>query len=236
MATKCLCHVRSSVSSGWKEVARMLPCCTPMMTHVESLDAPSLTFESCSSSSACSRALALSVASTWTPSPTLMITGARMNACRKPSLACSLSIEPASTTGRSALSIWLPKKLRCAVTSRPPISDCPPIFWPVARSDRKMRPAQVPKTGRPLRTNSCSGSTKSSVRATMAMVVDSPPGMTSPSRSSVRCAICRTSDTRTPSWPSALMCSTKAPCSASTPMCGASAAISRPRVGWKLVR
>jgi hypothetical protein len=39
----------------------------------------------------------------------------------------------------SKLSIWLPKKLRLTVMSKPPMSACPPCFWPVERHRTQLR-------------------------------------------------------------------------------------------------
>ena len=55
-------------------------------------------------------------------------------------------------------SICEPKKLRDTVQSRPPSRAWPPSFCPTARSAKKIRPAQVPHTGRPDAMNCLSGS------------------------------------------------------------------------------
>mmetsp|Transcript_14834 Transcript_14834/g.50041 ORF Transcript_14834/g.50041 Transcript_14834/m.50041 type:complete len:223 (+) Transcript_14834:395-1063(+) len=203
----------------------MCPCCTATITSRSSASRPSPWPASRTASRvrACSWPRAPTVASTCTPGPALRMAGARMNTCGWSAASSPARTPSESSTVRSQLSTWLPKKFRCTSTSRPPMTDWPPFFWPVTWSERKMRPAQVPNTGRPSATNFCSGSTRSRVRATIAMVVDSPPGITRPARSSPRSALLRTSRTRAPRRPRAWACSAKAPCRASTPTRGASA-------------
>jgi hypothetical protein len=88
---------------------------------------------------------------------------------------------------------------------------------PAADSARKMRPAQVPHTGRDLATTkSRSASSIPVFSATCAMVVDSPPGMMRPSQLN-RSARVRTSILSAPHLRKLHTCSLNEPCSASTP-------------------
>ena len=84
----------------------------------------------------------------------------------------------------------------------------------MARSSRIM-PAQVPKIGR---SNERIASSSPYSVASFVIVVDSPPGITSPSSPS-SCSGSRTSTTSAPS-PEARACSRNAPCSARTPIRG----------------
>src|SRR5215217_110939 len=77
-------------------------------------------------------------------------------------------------------------------------------------------PAQVPSTGVPERTSSRSGSASPSRSMPSVIVVDSPPGITSPSSPS-RSAGTRTSRTSAPRPRSISACASKSPWSASTP-------------------
>src|SRR5690554_1445558 len=79
-----------------------------------------------------------------------------------------------------------------------------------------MAPAHVPQMGFSL-PNALRGSIKLKAVASFPMVVDSPPGIISPSRPS-RCSGRRTSTASTPMRRSMAMCSMKAPCNAKTPI------------------
>ena len=81
-------------------------------------------------------------------------------------------------------------------------------------------PAHVPSTGVPERTSARSGSASPSRSMPSVIVVDSPPGITSPSSPS-RSAGTRTSRTSAPSSRSIRACAAKSPCRASTPTSGA---------------
>src|SRR5215207_3558391 len=80
-------------------------------------------------------------------------------------------------------------------------------------------PAQVPSTGLPPRTNWRSGSASPSRLIPSVIVVDSPPGITSPSSPS-RSRGTRTSRGSAPSSRSSRPWASKSPCSARTPTCG----------------
>src|SRR3954454_1106055 len=82
-------------------------------------------------------------------------------------------------------------------------------------------PAQVPNTGVPPCTRSRSGSASPSRAMPSDIVVDSPPGITSPS-SPARSAGTRTSRTSAPSSRSSRAWASKSPWSASTPTSGMS--------------
>ena len=105
---------------------------------------------------------------------------------------------------------WRPNALRLALKSSRP-------RW--SRSSM-ISPAQVPSTGVPERTRSRSGSARPSRSIPSVIVVDSPPGMTSPSRPS-RSAGTRTSRTSAPSAARIRACASKPPWSARTPTSGA---------------
>src|SRR4051812_17716386 len=140
-------------------------------------------------------------ASTSTPAPCSAIHGARMNTART---------GPPSMSGNSRSSSkecsWRPKALRSATMSMSP--RC-------ARSSM-ISPAHVPMMGRPAAWNSRSGSASPSRSIPSVIVVDSPPGITSPSMPS-RSAGVRTSRTSAPSSRRTLACAAKPPWSARTP-------------------
>src|SRR5437660_5367918 len=80
-----------------------------------------------------------------------------------------------------------------------------------------MRPAHVPKIGLPALLNFSSAGTKSHASMSLSKVVDSPPGMMSPSTSSSSTGL-RTSTASTPHFSSARAWSAKSPWRASTPI------------------
>src|SRR5258705_14002410 len=82
---------------------------------------------------------------------------------------------------------------------------------------RMMSPAHVPKIGRPRPWNFSRAGAKSQASMSLSKVVDSPPGMMSPSTSSSSDGL-RTSTASTPHCSSARAWSAKSPWSASTPM------------------
>src|SRR4051812_22281436 len=138
-----------------------------------------------------------------TPSPYSASHGARMNTARTaPSI-------PGISRSSSKERIWRPNALRSQSVSMQP--RC-------ARSSMIM-PAHVPSTGRPEPTKSRSGSPSPSRAIPSVIVVDSPPGITSPSRPS-RSAGTRTSRTSAPRSRSILECAWKSPWSARTPTSG----------------
>ena len=106
-----------------------------------------------------------------------------------------------------------PKKFLATVTSSVPSSACPPSFAPHASFARNISPAHVPQIGFPLAAKLLSPSSSPFVAASFAMVVLSPPGITTPLHDSSSCAF-RTSMTST-SMPltrrRALICSEKLP-------------------------
>ncbi len=130
-----------------------------------------------------------------TASPYSASHGARMKTARTggPSI-------PGMSRSSSNERIWRPNALRLHSVSMQP--RC-------SRSSMIM-PAQVPSTGRPLRTNSRSGSASPSRLMPSVIVVDSPPGITSPSSPS-RSAGTRTSRTSAPRPRSILECASKSP-------------------------
>src|SRR5262249_37236672 len=80
-----------------------------------------------------------------------------------------------------------------------------------------MRPAHARKMGWPARWNFSRAGTKSQASISLSKVVDSPPGMMSPSTSPSSAGL-RTSTASTPHRASAFAWSAKSPCRASTPM------------------
>mmetsp|Transcript_44009 Transcript_44009/g.115626 ORF Transcript_44009/g.115626 Transcript_44009/m.115626 type:complete len:284 (+) Transcript_44009:1049-1900(+) len=159
--------------SGWKQVAMSLPCLT-------ATTAPSGTFSS-----------AATLASTSTPSPTLVTAGARMKYAESPALAAA----PATSILRKAERDWRPKALRLTVMSRPPTSGC---AAPSSRScASRISPAQMPHVGFSLQ-NSCTGSSSAASTRPWPMAVLSPPGRMSASTSASSAGV-RTSTPSTPS-------------------------------------
>ena len=101
----------------------------------------------------------------------------------------------------------------------PPLSPLGPrnTNSPTALLARKIRPAHVPHSGFPELAYSLRGPTSPHRSATSAIVVDSPPGMTSPSHLRSSSAV-RTSRAVTPGRRRrAVECSRKEPCRARTP-------------------
>src|SRR5688572_21010920 len=105
--------------------------------------------------------------------------------------------------------IWRPKALRAQRQSAIP-------RW--SRSSMIM-PAQVPRIGVPVAANSRSGSPRPSRSIPSVIVVDSPPGITRPSRPSSPAGV-RTSRTSAPSPRSIRAWAWKSPCRARTPTSG----------------
>src|SRR5260221_6339466 len=181
---------RSGVSSGWNAVASAGPWRTATILPVRD-----------------------SVPMISTPGPACSTQGARMNTARKsgpgmPFSAMSLSNE----------STCRPNAFRRTVMSIPPTVSCPSI--PSARRSASMIiPAQEPNAGMPAPRRLRSGSIRSKITASFHIVVDSPPGITSPSTPSSSPGL-RTGTGRAPAARSAARCSATSPCSASTPMAG----------------
>ena len=86
------------------------------------------------------------------------------------------------------------------------------------RSASRIIPAQVPKVGMPSFTRRRSGSSRSKVRASLAIVVDSPPGSTSPSHRVQLGRAAYGERVSTPSRVSVARCSRTSPWSANTPI------------------
>ena len=87
------------------------------------------------------------------------------------------------------------------------------------RSASRIIPAQVPNVGIPSAIRFRSGSNSSNVRASLAIVVDSPPGRTSPSQAASSAGR-RTAIASTPRSVSTRRCSRTSPWRAKTPMVG----------------
>src|SRR3954453_20976305 len=193
MSTNSACTRRSPVSSGWKLVATRVPWRTA--TILPSAGPPTTR------------------PSTSTDGPASSTHGARMNtACTGPP-----SI-PSRPTSDSKESTCRPNALRRTVTSMPPR-----VCWSggasTSRSASRIIPAQEPYTGSPSAIAWRSWSSSPNRSASLAMVVDSPPGTTRPSTvasSSGR----RTWTARAPWAVSAAKCSRTSPCRASPPMRG----------------
>src|SRR5262249_36492864 len=157
MSTKSRWIRASPVSSGWKEVASSGPCRTATILPV-----------------------AGSVPRISTCLPVCSTHGALMNT--------ALNGAPGPVT--PARPMPLPKESTCRPTPfrRPVMSMPPPVPWPStpssSRSASMIIPAQEPNTGSPAPTRLRSGSIRSEIAASFHIVVDSPPGMTSPSTSS----------------------------------------------------
>ena len=196
-STKTRCRRPSPPTSGWNDVAISGPCRTATILPAAGPWAGS----------------AGTLASTSTPSPTASTHGARMK------IACTGSVSPAKSRLVSKESTCRPKALRRTVMSRPPR-----VSWPSMpssmRSASRIMPAQVPKTGSPLAIRSRSGSSRSKIRASLAIVVDSPPGRTKPSHSASSDSR-RTATGRAPRESRTRRCSRTSPCRARTPMTGA---------------
>src|SRR6202000_966874 len=155
MSTKSSWIRGSPVSAGWKDVARRRPCGTATILP------------------ACSSVPRIS-----TSSPACSTQGARMNTARSGGPAI-----PVSVMSDSNESTWRPNALRRTVMSIPP-NVCCPVAPSTRRSASMIMPAQEPRAGgredRTLR----SGSSISKDAASRHSVVDSPPGMISPSTDS----------------------------------------------------
>ena len=134
-------------------------------------------------------------------------------------------------TSASKESTCRPKALRRTVTSSPPM-----VCWSGRpsriRSASRIIPAQDPYAGRPPAIALRSGSSSPNRSASLAIVVDSPPGSTSPSTASSSSGR-RTGTASAPSRAARARCSRTSPCSASTPMTGGPALTSR---GWRTAR
>ena len=102
-----------------------------------------------------------------------------------------------------------PNAFRRTVTSRPPR-----VSWSTVpsstRSASRIIPAHVPKVGIPPAIRFWSGSNSSKIRASLAIVVDSPPGTTSPSQASSSAGR-RTARVAKPSALRTAMCSRTSP-------------------------
>src|SRR6185437_14574854 len=192
---------RSWVSSGWNAVARSGPCRTATI-------------------------LPLSSPSTETSAPACSTQGARMNTAWNGATSVPSASSPAappssrSATSRSKESTWRPKALRLAVMTMPP-----KVCWPATPSWRRsasmISPAHEPNAGMPPAISLRIGSSRSNAVASFHRVVDSPPGMTSPSAASISVRR-RTGVAVAPASSSARRCSRTSPCRASTPMAGTS--------------
>src|SRR5581483_9746859 len=101
---------------------------------------------------------------------------------------------------------------RRTVASKTPKSGSPPS----TRAANTIIPAQVPRIGMPARARSTPGPTRFALRASLPIVVDSPPGITSTSTRS-RSSGVRTSTGDAPSSASTAACSRTSPWSARTP-------------------
>src|SRR3954470_15980659 len=141
-----------------------------------------------------------------TPSPYSASQGARMNTAR------TLPSIPGISRSSSKDRIWRPNALRSHSVS----------ISPRCSRSSMIIPAQVPSTGLPPRTNSRSGSASPSRLMPSVIVVDSPPGITSPSSPS-RSRGTRTSRGSAPSSRRSRPWASKSPCSARTPTTGATA-------------
>ncbi len=207
----------SPPTSGWNDVAISGPCRTATILPAAGPRAGS----------------SATLASTSTPSPTASTHGARMK------IACTVSSSPANSTSPSNESTWRPNALRRTVMSRPPR-----VSWSAVpssiRSASRIMPAQVPNTGSPSAIRARSGSSRSKIRASLAIVVDSPPGTTSPS-TEASSASRRTATGRAPRPARTCRCSRTSPWRASTPITGvgsrhaaqASGGLARcPTQGW----
>ena len=209
MLTNSAWNRASPVISGWNDVASRCACRTATILPTASPDA--------------------TVATSWTSWPTFSTQGARMNSAWKG------ASKPATASSASNESTWRPKALRRTTTSRPPI-----VSWsavpPSIRSASRIMPAQVPKAGSPPRSASRSGSNSPNARASLCIVVDSPPGITMPSTCSSSSGR-RTFTARAPARSSMARCSRTSPWRARTPIVGpvtgrsACASGRRPRCG-----
>src|ERR1039457_5411443 len=190
MSTKSLCTRGSPVSSGWNAVASAGPCRTATILPV-----------------------AASVPRISTRAPVCSTQGARMNTPRNAGPRT-----PASVMSLSNESTCRPNALRRTVMSTPPNVSCP--FIPSSiRSASMIMPAHDPNAGIPALIRFRSGSIRSKITASFHIVVDSPPGMTSPSTASSSSGR-RTGTADAPTTASAARCSDTSPCSASTPTTG----------------
>src|SRR5258708_11169495 len=181
---------RSGVSSGWNAVASAGPWRTATILPVRD-----------------------SVPMISTPGPACSTQGALMNTARKSGPGM-----PLSAMSLSNESTWRPNAFRRTVMSIPPTVSCPSV--PSARRSASMIiPAQEPNAGMPELSRLRSGSIRSKITASFHIVVDSPPGITSPSTPSSSPGL-RTGTGREPAARSAARCSATSPCSASTPMAG----------------
>src|SRR3990172_1938003 len=150
-----------------------------------------------------------SVASTSTPDPTRSTIGARMK-----TPWTGVSPRTGTETSPSKLSSCRPKALRLTVTSMSGNTGSSPSE--ISRASRIM-PAQVPKIGAPEAASSRIGSRSPQRATSFRMVVLSPPGTIRPD-TPPRSAGRRNSPPPTPARRRPARCSTKSPCSASTPI------------------
>src|ERR1017187_2519244 len=190
MSTKSLCTRGSPVSSGWNAVASAGPCRTATILPV-----------------------ADSVPRISTCAPVCSTQGARMKTARNAGPGT-----PASAMSLSNESTWRPNALWRTVMSIPP-NVCCPFIPSSSRSASMIMPAHDPNAGIPALIRFRSGSIRSKITASFHIVVDSPPGMTSPSTASSSSGR-RTGTADAPTTASAARCSDTSPCSASTPTTG----------------
>src|SRR5215470_5767607 len=187
MSVKILCTRLSWVSSGWNAVASAGPWRTATILPVRG-----------------------SVARISTPGPTSSTQGARIKTARNgggPAPLMSMSLSNEST--------WRPNAFRLTV-----MLIAPRVSWSLARSSSLLAsmiiPAHDPNTGIPAPIRSRSGGTRPKIAASFQIVVDSPPGMISPSTTSSSAGR-RTATGRPPAAVIARRCSATSPCRASTP-------------------
>src|SRR5450755_768356 len=191
MSTKSSWIRVSGVSSGWNDVASKGPWRTATILSARA-----------------------SVPRISTLAPACSTHGARMNTARSAGPAM-----PFSRMSDSNESTCLPNALRRTVMSIPP-KVCCPAAPSTRRSASMIIPAQEPNAGRPADSILRTGSSMSKETASRQRVVDSPPGITSPSTDSSSSGR-RTAMARAPACPSARTCSRTSPCRARTPMSGA---------------
>src|SRR6185437_12490171 len=194
MSTKYRWMRRSPVNSGWKEVASSGPCRTATILPVTR-----------------------SVPRTVTCPLTASTQGALINTARNGGSG-GLAI-PSRQMSLSNESTWRPNALRRTVIAIPPR-----VSWPSipssSRSASMIIPAQEPNAGIPPDSRLRSGSATSKAVVSFHIVVDSPPGITSPSTADSSSGR-RTLTGVAPVRASARRCSATSPCNARTPTTGA---------------
>src|SRR5581483_7548938 len=179
---------RSGVSSGWKAVASSCPCRTATILPVWPSVPRTVTAPAASSTQ-----------------------GALMNT------ACTgLPGWVARLTSLSNESTWRPNAFLRTVMSIPP-NVCWPSIPSEIRSASMIIPAHEPKAGMPSLRRLAMGSNRSNATASFHSVVDSPPGMISPSTRSSSAGR-RTAIAVAPASVTARACSGTSPWRASTPI------------------